>query len=58
MIPFVILFSHQGKTIAKLAKATYKLLQSAYPDIDTPRFNTAFSKNKNLKDMLVSTKLQ
>ena len=39
-------------------KATYKLLQSAYPDIYTPRFITAFSKNKNLKDMLVSTKLQ
>ena len=58
IIPFVIRFSHQGKTIAKLAKATYKLLQSAYPDIYTPRFITAFSKNKNLKDMLVSTKLQ
>ena len=57
-MPFVIRFSHQGKTIAKLAKATYKLLQSAYPDIYTPRFITAFSKNKNLKDMLVSTKLQ
>ena len=46
IISFVIRFSHQGKIIAKLAKATYKLLQSA------------FSKNKNLKDMLVSTKLQ
>ena len=45
-----IRFSHQGKTIAKLAKATYKLLQSAYPDIYTPRFITAFSKNNNLKD--------
>ena len=58
IIPFVIRFSHQGKTIAKLAKATYKLLQTMYPDIYTPRFITAFSKNKNLKDMLVSTKLQ
>ena len=48
IVPFVIRFSHQGKTIAKLAKATYKLLQSAYPDIYTPRFITAFSKNKNL----------
>ena len=48
IIPFVIRFSHQGKTIAKLAKATYKLLQSVYPDIYTPRFITAFSKNKNL----------
>ena len=56
--PFVIRFSHQGKTIAELAKATCKLLQSAYPDIYTPRFITGFSKNKNLKDMLVSTKLQ
>ena len=53
-----IRFSHQDKTIAKLAKATYKLLQSAYPDIYTPRFITDFSKNNNLKDMLVSTKLQ
>ena len=35
IIPFVIRFSHQGKTIAKLAKATYKLLQSVYPDIYT-----------------------
>ena len=51
----MIRFSHIGKTIAK---PTYKLLQSAYPDIYTPRFTTAFSKNKNLKDMLVSTKLQ
>ena len=58
IIPFVILFSHQGRTIAKLAKAIYKLLHSAYPGIYTPRFITAFSKNKNLKDMLVSTKLQ
>ena len=58
IIPFVIRFCHQGKTIANLAKATYKLLQSAYPAIYTPRFITAFSKNKNLKDMLVSTKLQ
>lgn len=58
IIPFVIRFSHQGRTIAKLAKATYKLLQTAYPEIYTPRFITAFSKNKNLKDMLVATKLQ
>ena len=58
IIPFVIRVSHQGKTIAKLAKATYKLLQSAYPHIYTPRFITAFSKNKDLKDMVVSTKLQ
>ena len=60
IVPFVIRFSHQGKTIAELAKATCKLHQSAYPDIYTPRFITAFSKNKNLnlKDMLVSTKLQ
>ena len=56
IIPFVIRFSHQGKTIAKLAKATYKLLQSAYPEMYTPRFITAFSKNKNIKDILVSTK--
>ena len=58
IVPFVIRFSHQGKTIAELAKATCKLHQSAYPDMYTPRFITAFSKNKNLKDMLVYTKLQ
>ena len=58
IIPFVICFSHQGRTIVKLAKATYKLLKSAYPEMYTPRFITAFSKKKNHKDMLVFTKLQ
>jgi len=48
-IPFVIRFSHEGNTIAKVAKATYKLLQSSYTEIYTPRFITTFFKNKNLK---------
>ena len=58
IIPFVIRFSHQRRTITKLAKTTNKLLQSTYPEMYTPRVITPFTKNKNLKAMLVSTKLQ
>jgi len=58
IIHFVIHFSHQRRTVANLAKITYKLLQSVYPEIYTPWFIIVFSKNKNLNDTLVSTQSQ
>ena len=57
IIPFVIRFPTKERQLLNWTKATYKLLQSAYPEIYSPLFITAFSKNKNLNDMLVSTKL-
>ena len=52
---FVIPFSGQASTVARLARNTYKQLQLEFLRIFTPRFITAYSRNKNLKQKLVST---
>ena len=51
----MICFFQQGRSIANLAKATYEVLHTAYPTIYTPKFKTAFFRNKNLKDVHRST---
>ena len=55
IIPFVIPLSGEAGTVAQLARNTYKQLQLEFPRIFTPRFITAYSRNKNLEEMLVST---
>ena len=55
IIPFVIPFSGQASTVARLARATYKQLQLVFPRMFSPRFITIYSRNKNLKEILLST---
>lgn len=55
---FVIRFSDHDRAMTNLAKATHKVLQTAYPKINIPKFITAFCRSENLKDMLVSTNLR
>jgi hypothetical protein len=58
ILPFVIPYSRQASTISKLVRETYKEIQIEYPKIFTSRFITAYSRNKNLKEFIVSTTLK
>lgn len=55
ILPFVIPYSQHAGTISRLVRETYKQLQVECPGIFTSRFITAYSRNKNLKEMVVST---
>ena len=58
ILPFVIQFSRKAKGVSKLTRSTYKEIQLEFPRIFTAKFITAYSRNKNLKEMLVSTRLR
>lgn len=55
ILPFVIPYSTQSGTISRLVRETYKELQLECPGIFTSRFITAYSRSKNLKEIVVST---
>ena len=58
ILPFVIQFSTKAKSISKLTRNVYKEIQLEFPHIFTAKFITAYSRNKNLKEMLVATRLR
>jgi len=55
ILPFVIPYSRQATSISKLVRATYRGIQIEHPNIFTARFIAAYSRNKNIKEMIVST---
>lgn len=57
VLAFPIKFSHTGAQVARLARETYSQLQEEHPKHFKDKFITAYKRNKNLRDMLVSSKL-
>jgi len=57
VLAFPIKYSHTGTQVAKLARQMYSELQEELPKHFKDKFITAYRRNKNLKDMLVSSKL-
>ena len=51
-------YSNLGKSAAKIIRDNYENLQETLPEIFSQKFVTAYSRNRNLKDMLVSTKIR
>ena len=57
IIPFVIPHSEMANQASILAKDTFDQVKASYPDAFPHRCIRAFSRNKNLKDILVSALL-
>ena len=58
IIPFVIPFSKYAGEVIMKARESYVKLQLKFPKVFTPRFIAAYSRNKNIKEMVVSTTLR
>ena len=57
-LPFGIKYSDQASKFNKVVKAHYKKIQERlYNSFQKLQFVTAYKRNKNLKDMLVTSKL-
>lgn len=56
-LAFPVTYSTTASVVAKKVRETYNLLQEAYPKHFKNKLVTAFKRNKNLKDILVSSKL-
>ena len=56
LMPFVIPFSESSIQIAKVARDTFDQIKATFPTKFPHTFVTAFSKNKNIKDILVRSK--
>ena len=57
-IHFIVPYSKLGQTAARIVKSHYENLQESLPEIFGSKFITAFSRNRNLKDLLVSAKIK
>ena len=57
-IHFSVPFSGLGKQASKIVRKHYKDLQALMPDIYPFEVVSAYSRNRNLKDMLVSSKIR
>lgn len=57
ILAFPIVYSATSAIVAKHAREVYDKLQETYPKHFKSKLVTAFKRNKNLKDMLVSSKL-
>ena len=58
IIPFVIPFSSTAPEVAKIARKYYDELQTIFSKTLKAKFITAYCRNKNLKDSLVSSKIR
>lgn len=58
IIPFVIPFSSTAPEVAKIARKYYDELQTIFSKTLKAKFVTAYCRNKNLKDSLVSSKIR
>ena len=57
-IHFSVPYSNFGKAANKIVDTHFKELQKHLPDIFPPKLVCAYSRNKNLKDLLVSSKIR
>ena len=57
-IHFGVQYSNFGKSASKIVSEHYEKLQEKLPKIFTSKLVCAYSRNKNLKDLLVSSKLK
>jgi hypothetical protein len=57
-VPFIAPFSTLAKQAAAIARETYSELQVEYTEHFPGQFVAAYSKNKNLKDVLTSSQLK
>ena len=57
-IHFSVPFSGLGKSAAKIVRSHYTNLQETFPEIFSSKLTTAYSRNRNLKDMLVSARIR
>ena len=57
-IHFSVPFSGLGKSASKIVRSHYSNLQEIFPEIFASKMCTAYSRNRNLKDMLVSAKIR
>ena len=55
---FIVPYSNLGHSAAIIANTHYEKLQENLPEVFGSKFVTAFSRNRNLKDMLVSAKIK
>ena len=55
---FIVPYSNLGHSAAKIVRTHYEKLQETLPAIYGSNFVTAFSRNRNLKDVLVSAKIK
>ena len=58
LIPFIIPFGTNVKNANSIMRKSYEELQNYYPEIFVSEPITAYSRNKNLKDYLVSSVLK
>ena len=58
IVPFIAPFSALAKEAATIVRETYSELQLEYTERFPGRFVAAYSKNKNLKDILTSSQLK
>ena len=58
IIPFVLPYSNRAGEIVAKTRTAYRKLQRKFPRIFTTRFIAAYSRNKNLKEMVVTTTLK
>ena len=57
-VHFSVKYCNLGKAAGKIVRNHYMKLQESLPDIFSSKFVCAYSRNKNLKDLLVSAKIQ
>ena len=57
-LPFIVPYSSLAKEAATIVRNTYHEIQAEFPEHFPGRFVTAYSKNKNLSDILTSSKLK
>ena len=55
---FIVPYSNLGHSAAKIVRTHYENLQNTLPETFGSNFVTAFSRNRNLKDIFVSAKLK
>ena len=55
---FIVPYSSTANLASKIVKNHFEKLQESMPSVYPHNVITAYSRNKNLKDMLVSSKLK
>ena len=58
IVPFVIPYNSISSRCSKIVKKHYSVLQEQFPGVFKQKMVTAYCKNKNLNDILVSSKLK
>ena len=56
--PYVVQFNHTANKASKIVRSHYQTLQNDYPHVFKNNMIVAYSRNKNLNDILVSSNLK